>query len=174
MIDIFQNDLEELKPDCSLLFCSQGSYLFKGQQIYRGGSIKSPNGRFRTVLEDSSGNLVLYSMTGGGLSSGSFVLWSTNSSAFRLVMQNDGDLVLYDEIETPLWSSKTDYDGDGGEYAICQDDGNFAVYATNDTLLWSTKITLSLKILPNIFSFYKWSNMNHHEKKMVWSKKETC
>lgn len=105
------------------------------------------------MLENSNGNLVLYSMTGGGLSSASFVMWSTNTSAFRLVMQNDGDLVLYDEIETPIWSSKTDYDGDGGEYAICQDDGNFAVYATNDTILWSTKITLSLKFFLIILAF---------------------
>ena len=49
---------------------------------------------------------------------------------YRLVMQGDGNLVLYVEGGAALWSSDTF--GTGSDRAVMQGDGNFVVYdATN-------------------------------------------
>src|SRR5215813_7959180 len=44
---------------------------------------------------------------------------------FKLRMQKDGNLVLYDSKNTPLWASKTD--GKDVEFCIMQDDGNLVL-----------------------------------------------
>jgi hypothetical protein len=53
---------------------------------------------------------------------------------FRLTMQADGNLVLYDR-SSPLWASDTV--GRRG-YAVMQSDGNFVMYDWNGQPLWST------------------------------------
>lgn len=54
---------------------------------------------------------------------------------FDLVMQADGNLVLY-YFGTPLWSSNT-Y-GTGARWAIMQTDGNFVLYTDGGGPVWST------------------------------------
>lgn len=57
---------------------------------------------------------------------------------YTLVMQNDGNLVLYSAKEhRPLWSSKT-YNNLGA-YAIVQNDGNLVVYTSLHQAVWSSK-----------------------------------
>lgn len=45
------------------------------------------------------------------LFSGNSELWKSNSSngvgSYKLVMQNDGNLVIYDSSKTPRWASNT-------------------------------------------------------------------
>ena len=53
---------------------------------------------------------------------------------FRLKMQSDGNLVLYDQ-SRPLWASNTV--GRIG-YAVMQSDGNFVMYNWNGQPFWST------------------------------------
>lgn len=53
-------------------------------------------------------------------------MWSGNGK-YRLVMQGDGNLVLYKKGTGALWASKTN--GRRGAYAVMQGDGNFVVYA---------------------------------------------
>ncbi len=52
---------------------------------------------------------------------------------FRLVMQGDGNLVLY-QGGTPLWHTFTN--GRGGALAAMQPDGNFVLYTAGGTALW--------------------------------------
>ncbi len=52
-------------------------------------------------------------------------LWSTNG-VYRLVLQADGNLVLYDDRGT-LWASDTE--GQRVDTAIMQEDGNFVLQA---------------------------------------------
>ncbi|HVX20599.1 MAG TPA: hypothetical protein VHB02_04565 [Acidimicrobiales bacterium] len=51
---------------------------------------------------------------------------------YELIMQSDGNLVLYFESQAdPLWASGTD--GHSGAYAVMQSDGNLVVYPAGDT-----------------------------------------
>jgi len=67
-------------------------------------------------------------------------LWNaqtTNSGATRCTMQADGNLVMYNAANAPLWASNTV--GHPGAYLQIQDDGNLAVYANDHvTILWQT------------------------------------
>jgi hypothetical protein len=50
-------------------------------------------------------------------------------------MQDDGNFVLYDQDNAPVWASNTD--GNPGAYLAVQDDGNVVVYQ-NGSPLWAT------------------------------------
>lgn len=54
---------------------------------------------------------------------------------FRLVMQGDGNLVLY-QGGSPLWHTFTN--GRGGAVAAMQGDGNFVLYTAGGAALWHT------------------------------------
>ncbi|MEV7188241.1 RHS repeat-associated core domain-containing protein [Kitasatospora sp. NPDC093102] len=94
-----------------------------------------------TYAYDADGNLTTVKnpyrdqtvASGSSLASGA-ILTSNNA---RLIMQADGNLVLY-QIDTGLavWSTATA--GHPGARATMQTDGNFVVTDTNGTVLWST------------------------------------
>jgi hypothetical protein len=54
---------------------------------------------------------------------------------FRLVMQGDGNLVLY-QGGVALWNTRTN--GRGGARAVQQGDGNFVLYTAGNTALWNS------------------------------------
>ncbi|AOJ88269.1 peptidase S53 [Burkholderia sp. MSMB0856] len=56
------------------------------------------------------------------------------SQNHRLVMQNDGNLVLYNVSGAAIWNSGTF--GNAGAYAVFQTDGNFVVYSAGGRALW--------------------------------------
>lgn len=63
---------------------------------------------------------------------------ASNGRAF-LVMQGDGNLVLYEVFRgrhLPVWASNTD--GRGGVKAVMQGDGNFVVYNASNSPLWDS------------------------------------
>ena len=70
---------------------------------------------------------------GHGLAPGESV--SSCDGRFALVMQGDGNLVLYMG-GTALWSSRTN--GKGGRTADMQTDGNLVVYAAANRPIWSS------------------------------------
>jgi hypothetical protein len=95
------------------------------------------DGGFFTLQDD--GNTVIYQLghpvwsrftgyigdrlqSGWRLQPGAYLL--SPNHAYRLIMQGDGNLVLYAG-DTALWSSITQGDG---SYAVMQGDGNFVVY----------------------------------------------
>jgi len=55
---------------------------------------------------------------------------------FSLVMQADGNLVVYAADATALWNSHTN--GNPGAFAAMQSDGNLVVYASNGKPLWAS------------------------------------
>lgn len=55
-------------------------------------------------------------------------------SRYTLVMQDDGNLVLYSADGAPIWNSGTA--GHPGSYAVMQSDGNFVVYNSGNGPLW--------------------------------------
>ena len=51
-------------------------------------------------------------------------------------MQNDGNFVLYDVNNKPVWASNTA--GNPGAYLAVQEDGNLVVYNQGGNPLWAT------------------------------------
>jgi Alpha-L-arabinofuranosidase B, catalytic/Carbohydrate binding module (family 6) len=70
---------------------------------------------------------------------GSTALWASNtvgSGADEAIMQGDGNFVLYTSAGSPVWASNTP--GNSGAYLEVQNDGNVVVYSASGTVLWST------------------------------------
>ncbi|MFD0009212.1 hypothetical protein ACFVJ4_43755 [Streptomyces sp. NPDC127178] len=64
--------------------------------------------------------------------------WATVANLTRLVMQGDGNLVMYRLRDgAAIWSTHTS--GHPGAYAKMQTDGNFVVYDADNRTLWSTR-----------------------------------
>ncbi len=62
---------------------------------------------------------------------------SSPSDTYTLVMQDDGNLVLYRvKDNSPLWASYTN--GQDVKGAIMQEDGNLVVYDPNSRPLWAS------------------------------------
>ncbi len=65
--------------------------------------------------------------------------WSTQSAnmqATKLILQGDGNLVLYTQNMRPVWASGTD--GNPGAWLALQVDGNLVLYSSTNVPLWST------------------------------------
>ena len=70
---------------------------------------------------------------------GGTALWASNtagSAADEAIMQGDGNLVLYTSSGTPVWASNTA--GNAGAYLEVQNDGNVVIYSASGSTLWST------------------------------------
>ena len=60
----------------------------------------------------------------------------SNSGVFTLVLQPDGNLVLYDPSHNPQWASGTQ--GQAVSECIMQDDGNLVIYGFSHNPLWAS------------------------------------
>ncbi len=117
--------------------------LGSGKTLTLGQNLLSENGQFKLAMQ-VDGNLVLYR------TSDNFAMWAsgTNGQAANLCkMQEDGNLVIYNQGGQPLWASVTD--GNVGAYLQLQDDGKVFIYksTTNPTPIWSTAVLCSGRTL---------------------------
>lgn len=111
-----------------------GSDLVPGDRMLPGQAIASPDGRFR-LLYQADGNLVLYREERGR----SVPLWATGTDGRPLgvvVMQRDGNLVMYTEDVVPLWASATH--GQTDARLRVQNDGNVVIHLGERTI-WETR-----------------------------------
>ena len=112
----------------------------------------SRNGKYVLWMQNDA-NLVLYKCLNEQCSgpSGKRHIWASNTygrgkSPYRLVMQSDNALVIYDANSSPIWwnnalidkSGLVDYQWREGAYATLQDDGNFVVYDGQHRTMWDT------------------------------------
>jgi hypothetical protein len=76
------------------------------------------------------------------------IVWQSNTAnrgqfPYKLVVQTDGNLVIYDKINSATWSSGTYGHGQGPFKLMVQDDGNVVLYEknaqTNQDALWSAR-----------------------------------
>lgn len=111
---------------------NEATTLRPGQGLMPGGSVRSPDGRFR-FTQQSDGNLVLYGPGGEAM-------WASNtnnhSDVWDVVMQTDGNLVIYDCHNHPLWASNTN--GKAGAWLAVQNNGNVVISDTESHPLWAT------------------------------------
>uniref|UniRef100_UPI003704A717 hypothetical protein n=1 Tax=Streptomyces silvisoli TaxID=3034235 RepID=UPI003704A717 len=142
-----------MQSDGNLVVYASGGGPGSGGALWASGT--SGNSGAYTVLQDD-GNLVVYKSTGGtgkggGLwADGTYARsrtigsgqklqggWWTQAQYTRLVMQLDGNLVMYRQSDgKAIWSSRTS--GHSGAYASMQSDGNLVVYPTSGSALWAT------------------------------------
>lgn len=110
-------------------------YSFIGDHIKPGSTLKSCQGlqspdKNTILVMQSYGNLVLYDKVSGK------VLWSTDTGykngklPFRFQYQTDGNLVLYDVDDKPIWSSNTH--GKASTRFNVENDANAVIY--NDVI----------------------------------------
>jgi len=105
--------------------------LQRGETLAMGEKLCSANGQYTAVLQKSDGNFVVYR------NSDSKALWATHTygNDLRLVLQGDGNLVLYTSKNVPKFNTQTH--GKPARDLIMQDDGNLVLYDTNNKPLWA-------------------------------------
>lgn len=113
---------------------SIGTTLNGTEELHRDDYVLSSDAQSALALQ-RNGNLALYS---------NFKLvWETGTqgrSTGRLVMQSDGNLVLYDGGNSALWSAQTN--GNSGAWLQINTDGNMVVYRPGNTPAWATYYTI--------------------------------
>jgi hypothetical protein len=105
-----------------------GDTLGNGQVLRAGDYIISNDNRYRLIMQDT-GDLQL--LGPGGLE------WSTNTGlAYMgwLIMQADGNLVIYSANGTPVWATGTS--SGSSSRLVVQNDGNVVIYSSGGPV-WS-------------------------------------
>ena len=105
--------------------------MLPGDMLRPGDSVRSYNGRFELVYQ-GDGNLVLYENGAAQWASGTH-----GRSAGFVIMQHDGNFVIYDANDVPIWTSQGTF-GHDGAWLIVQDDGNVVIYSSDGVPLWAT------------------------------------
>ena len=108
--------------------------LSSGDLLAPNTAVASTTGRYLFSYQ-IDGNIVLYDQ--------GVALWdsgTTDSTLGVLLMQRDGNLVLYDGSGTPVWASGTV--GFPGASLLVQDDGNAVIYA-DGVPVWATNTARS-------------------------------
>lgn len=80
--------------------------------------------------------------------------WATptvNSGGHQLIFQGDGNLVLTNLLNMPIWASHTENAGDIFKF---QDDGNLVIYDKNDKPLWASNTATTQVVNPFNPAFY--------------------
>ncbi|GAA2511301.1 hypothetical protein [Winogradskya humida] len=96
------------------------------------GTLFSANGRFRFIYQDDT-NLVLYRTTDN------VGQWDTRPKPGGVgvcIMQEDGNLVVYNARGEAVWASDTP--GNPGARLVVQNDGNAVIYRPDGVAAWAT------------------------------------
>ena len=129
---VWATDTEQIYPDGP---AASGSDMRPGQALHHDERIISTGGRYILIFQ-ADGNLVLYRDLYGG---GTRILWSSNTSGKMgkvCIMQDDGNLVMYDRFGNAVWSTETW--NNPSSHLVIQDDGNLVIYRPDNSPVWST------------------------------------
>jgi hypothetical protein len=105
--------------------------LTASEGLLAGQTLSSPDGRFSLSLSQFAGDPILSQSGVGTIWQGGGVGLSNS-----LLMQGDGNFVLYNLMGAPLWASNTP--GNPGAYVALQNDGNLVVYSSSNRPLWAS------------------------------------
>jgi len=72
---------------------------------------------------------------GESLSCGQMLV--SRNNMFRAIMQEDGNFVVYDNLDKAIWATKTN--GKGGKILTMQADNNLVIYTDTGKAVWSAK-----------------------------------
>ncbi|MEU4240867.1 LamG-like jellyroll fold domain-containing protein [Actinoplanes sp. NPDC026619] len=107
---------------------SGANVLGNNQTLYQGQSLRSSDARFQLWMQDD-GNLVLTDHYAA--------IWATNTvgnPGSSVVMQADGNLVIYRLDGTPIWSTNTW--GTTADRLVLYDDGDLVLLDPTGQILW--------------------------------------
>ncbi|XP_066510502.1 B-type lectin plumieribetin-like isoform X2 [Hoplias malabaricus] len=85
--------------------------LSTNQELHRGDYLISNDGNFKAIFQDD-GNFVVYTWK---------PVWASNTDGkpgTRLVMQADGNLVIYDVSGHPFWASNSYQNSNGQDFRL--------------------------------------------------------
>jgi len=111
--------------------------LLVGQRLQQGELLVSSNGIARAGLQ-GDGNFVIYVNRGPETAPRWEALWASNTvgaQGISLVLQHDGNLVLYDHGGSPRWAAGI---RSGAARTIMQNDCNLVTYSGDGRALWAT------------------------------------
>ncbi|KAB8029054.1 lectin [Fluviispira multicolorata] len=107
--------------------------MYSGQTLYQGQQLESANHCFRLAMQND-GNLVLYRNSNNQATWASHTM---NSGANRVVMQGDGNFVVYNSNGNAKWASGTN--NHRGAWILIQNDGNLVIYSANSwNAIWAS------------------------------------
>jgi Ig domain of plant-specific actin-binding protein len=112
------------------VLANRGDTLGSGEKLEPGWYLQSSGGQY-TLHMQTDGNLVEY--VGGR------ALWASNTAGnpgAYLVLQSDGNLVVYSPSKEALWNSGTE--GNPGDHLSLQVDANIVVYSSGGSALWAS------------------------------------
>ena len=122
---------------------ASGAVMGPGQVLRAGNSLTSPGGKY-TLTYQTDCNLVLYR------NSDRHAVWASDTYAWQppgaVVMQTDGNLVMYDTVLNPIWATNIYHPG---SHLVVQDDGNVAIYRPDNHLVWAMPANVVENSLPS-------------------------
>jgi len=107
--------------------------------LHQGSYITSKNQMYHARMQDD-GNFVCYN----GLNfQSNYSFWASNTGGvgqapFKLVMQNDANLCVYDRTGKATWCSQSWGKGQAPYKLVMQDDRNLVIYDRNNTAIWAS------------------------------------
>lgn len=119
-------------PGAKLVMQDDGNLVIYGRKAIWSTNTAGYSGAAK-IFSDGNLFLVWKERSGGDRRT----IWQTNTGGHpgsTLKMQDDGNLVIYDQNGKALWASNTA--GNPGAYDVMQSDGNYVIYV--DTPIWST------------------------------------
>lgn len=115
------------------------SSINQDNNLFAGQSIQSSNGHHLVMQND--GNLVLYRSVHNHDPSNA--TWSSNTygrgDGCRFTVQGDGNAVIYDANNSPIWASNTNGQSHGPYSATVEDSGHFVVWDGTGRRLWASR-----------------------------------
>lgn len=126
---------------------AQKNSLAAGGTLKAGEKLTSSNNAYMLRMQEEDGNLCIYKIEDG--KQGAFV-WCTMKHGFKnakLIMQADGNLVVYDGNSKDQWSSQTQgyYDAKyrDAKYkpvkVVLENDGALKLYTAAGQVVWTNK-----------------------------------
>jgi hypothetical protein len=119
----------------SAIWATDKAELRVGEVLTVGQSLRSrgwPGERFRLDLQENGDLAIIHTDK-------KETLWKSGTKgkdANCLVMQKDGNLVLYARDGEPLWATETD--GQGGTWLVIQGDGNLVLRTDEGRAVWAS------------------------------------
>jgi hypothetical protein len=110
--------------------------LTAGQTLFTRKPLMSENRRFILLLQND-GSLVVYENSSGTFKALWWASGTYGKPVQKLVMQSDGNLVLYSTSGHALWSTGT-YSTPANRL-VMQNDGNLVLYDNNGQVYWSSR-----------------------------------
>jgi L,D-transpeptidase-like protein/putative peptidoglycan binding protein len=113
--------------------------LHAGRILSDGSFLRSPNGRYRLVMQ-GDGNLVLYWE--------GHAIWASDTRHHAgdfVTMQGDGNLVIY-QGHRPLWASGSAQGSNSAYYLSLQNDGNAVIYSPSGKAIWQTRTAVGIDL----------------------------